>query len=97
MGVAQDDRECEPPLPLVDLATGKCKPGKVSSSVSRTPLTLDLTVVCTSGAGVPPPGVTSDTVVPPATVASEGINVGTSVPVVAALVPVVEQGEGFCC
>ena len=70
MGAAQDDRECEPPLPVVDLMTGKCKPGKVSRTVSRTPLTLDLTVVCTSGAVVPPPGVTSDTVLPPATEAS---------------------------
>ena len=38
-----------------------------------------------------PSGVTSDTVVPPATVASQGIDVGTSVPVVAAPVQVVEQ------
>ena len=92
MGAAQDDLlECEPPLPVVDLVTGKCKPGKVSRTVSRAPLMLDLTVVCTSDAVVPPPGVTSDTVVPPATVASEGIDVGTSVPVVAAPVPVVEQ------
>ena len=36
-------------------------------------------------------GVSSDTVAPPATVASEGIDVATSVPVVAAPVPVVEQ------
>ena len=68
--------------------TGKCKPGKVSRTVSRTPLTLDLIVVCTSSAVVPPLGVSSDTVVPPATVASEGIDVGTRVPVVAAPAPV---------
>ena len=92
MGAPQDDLlECEPPLPVVDLVTGKCKLGKVSRTVFRAPLMLDLTVVCTSGAVVRPPGVTSDTVVPPATVASEGIDVGTSVPVVAAPVPVVEQ------
>ena len=91
MEAAQDDRQCGPPLPVVDLVTGKCKPGKVSRTVSRPPLTLDLTVVCTSSAVVPPPGVSSDTVVPPATVASEGIDVGTSVPVVAAPAPVVEQ------
>ena len=50
--------------------TGRCKPGKVSRTVSMTPLTLDLTVVCTTSAVVPPPGVSSDTVVPPATVAN---------------------------
>ena len=91
MGAAQDDRQYDPPLPVVDLVTGRCKPGKVSRTVSRTPLTLDLTVVCTSSAVVPPPGVSSDTVVPPVTVANEGIDVGTSVPVVAAPAPVVEQ------
>ena len=91
MGAAQDDRQCEPPLLVVDLVTGKCRPGKVSRTVSRTPLTLDLTVVCTSGAVVPPPGVSSDTVLPPATVASEGIDISTSVPVVVVSVPVVEQ------
>ena len=91
MGAAQDDRQCEPPLPVVDLVTGKCKLGKVSRTVSRTPLTLDLTVVCTSSVAVPPPGVSSDAVLTPATVASEGIDIGPSVPVVAAPAPVVEQ------
>ena len=91
MRVAHDDREYEPPLPVIDLVTGKCRPGKVSRTVSRTPLMLDLTVVCTSGAVVPPPGVTSKTLVPPVTVASEGIDVGMSVPVVVTPVPVVEQ------
>ena len=76
---------------MVDLVTGKCKPGKVSRTVSRTPLTLDLTVVCTSSAVVPPPGVFSDHVLPPATVASEGIDIGSSGPVVAAPAPVVEH------
>ena len=33
MGVAQDDRQQEPPAPVVDLVTGKCKPGKVSAYV----------------------------------------------------------------
>ena len=91
MGAAHDDRQYDPPLPVVDLVTGRCKPGKVSRTVSRTPLTLDLTVVCTTSAVVPPPGVSFDTIVPLATVANEGIDVGTSVPVVAAPTPVVEQ------
>ena len=91
MEAALDDRQCEPPLPVVDLVTGKCKPGKLSRTVSRTPLTLDLTVVCTSGAVVPPLGVSSDSVVPPAAVTSEGIDVGTSVPIAATPAPIVEQ------
>ena len=91
VGAAQDDRECEPPLPVVDLVTGKCRPGKVSRTVSRTPLALDMTVVCTSGAVVPPPVVTSGTAVHPATVASKEIDVGTSLPVVATPITVGEQ------
>ena len=91
MGAAQDDRQYDPPLPVVDLVTGRCKPGKVSRIVSRPPLTLDLTVVCTTSAVVSPLGVSSDTVVPPATVANEGIDVGTSVPVVTTPAPVIEQ------
>ena len=80
----------DPPLPVVDLVTGRCKLGKVSRTVSRTLFTLDLAVVCTTSAVVPPPGVSSDTVVPPATVANEGIDFGTSVPVITAPAPVVE-------
>ena len=56
MGEAQDVQQYDPPLPVVDLVTGRCKPGKVSRTVSSTPLTLDLTVVCTTSAAVPPPG-----------------------------------------
>ena len=73
MGAAQDDQQYDPPLPVVDLVTGRCKPGKVSRTVSKTPLTLDLTVVCMTSAVVPPPGVSSDAVVPPATVANDEI------------------------
>ena len=91
MGAAQDDQQYDPPLPVVDLVTGRCKLGKVSRTISRTPLTMDLTVVCMTSAVVPPPGVSSDTVVPPATVANDEIDVGTSVPVVTAPAPVVEQ------
>ena len=41
-GTAQVDRRQEPPAPVVDLVTGKCKPGKVSRTVSTSPLMLDL-------------------------------------------------------
>ena len=43
------DSRQEPPAPAVDLVTGKCRPGKVSRTVSTSPLTLDLTVMCTPG------------------------------------------------
>ena len=69
---------------MVDLVTGKFKLGKVSRTVSMTPLMLDLTVVCTSGPVVPPPGVSPHAVLPPATVAINVIDIGTSMPVVAA-------------
>ena len=91
IGAVPDDRQYDPPLPVVDLVTGKCKPGKLSRTVSRTPLTLDLTVVCATSAVAPPPGTSTDTVVRPAVVANDGIEVGTSVPVVTAPAPVVEQ------
>ena len=71
--------------------TGKCKPGKVSRTVSTTPLMLDLTVVCTSGVKVPPPGVSTQFVLPPATVASTVSAIGMITSVVAAPAPVVEQ------
>ena len=47
--------------------------------------------MCTTSVVVPLPGASSDTVVPPATVANDEIDVGTSVPVVTAPAPVVEQ------
>ena len=71
--------------------TGRCRPGRVSRTISRTPLTMDLTVVCMTSAVVPPPGASSDTVVPPATVANDEIDVVKGVPVVTAPAPVVEQ------
>ena len=72
IGAAEDDRQYEPPVPVVDLVTGKCKPGKVSRTVSTTLLTLDLTVVCTSGVKVPPPGVSTQVSLAYAAVGSNG-------------------------
>ena len=43
---ARLDCRQEPSAPTVDLVTGKCNPGKVSRTVSTSPLTLDMTVVC---------------------------------------------------
>ena len=53
IGAAQDDRQHRPPAPKVDPVTGKCKPGKVSRTVSTSPLTLDRTVKRTAGVKVP--------------------------------------------
>ena len=71
--------------------TGKYKRGIVSRPVFTSPLTLDLTVMCTSGVKVPPPGASTQVVLPPATVASTVTAVGTSTPFVATPAPVVEQ------
>ena len=62
------DSRQEPPAPAVDLVTGKCKPGKVSRTVSTSPLTLDLTVMCAPGAEVLQPGAAAQGVLPPDTV-----------------------------
>ena len=91
IGAAQDDRQHAPPAPVVDLMTGKCKPGKVSRTVSTSPLTLDLTAMCTSGVEVPPPRASTQVVLPPATMAHTVTVVGTSTPFVATPAPVVEQ------
>ena len=47
--------------------------------------------MCTSGVKVPPPGVSTQVVLPPATVASKVTDIGTNTPVVAAPAPDVEQ------
>ena len=41
------DGRQEPSAPAVDPVIGKCRPGKVHTTVSTSPLTLDMTVVCT--------------------------------------------------
>ena len=50
--------------------TGKCRPGKVSRTVSTSPLTLDLTVMCTPGTEVLQPGAAAQGVLPPGTMAN---------------------------
>ena len=70
-GTVRVDRRQEPPAPVVDLVTGKCKPGKVSRTVSTSPLMLDLTVMCTPGVEVLQPGASTQVVLPPATVAND--------------------------
>ena len=65
VGAAHDDRQHEPPAPVVDLVTGKCKRGKVSRPVSTSPPTLDLTVMCTPGVKILLPGASTQVVLPP--------------------------------
>ena len=93
-GTVRVDRQQEPPAPVVDLVTGKCKPGKVSRTVSTSPLTLDLTVMCTPGGRGSAAGASTQVVLPPATVANTVTAVDTSTPFVATPAtpaPVVEQ------
>ena len=90
IGAAQDDGQHVPPAPMVDLVSGKCKPGKVSRTVSTSPLTLDLTVKCTSEVKVPPPTASTQVVLPQATIAHTGTAAGTSKPFVSTPAPVVE-------
>ena len=75
---AHDYRQHKPPAPVVDFVTGKCRRGIVSRPVFTSPLTLVLTVMCTSRVKFPPPGVSVTAI-------------GTSTPFVATPVPVVEQ------
>ena len=90
-GAAHDYRQHEPPAPVVDLVTGKCKRGIVSRPVFTSPLELDLTVVCTSGVKVPPPGASTQVVLPPATVAGTVTAIGMSTTFIAIPAPVLEQ------
>ena len=91
VGAAHDYHQHEPPAPVVDLVTGKCKWGIVSRPVFTSPLTLDMTVVCTSRVKVPPPWASTQVVLTPATVASTVTAIGTSTPFVATPAPVLEQ------
>ena len=89
---AQDSRAYESPRPIVSIASGKRLPGQVSRAISRAPLTLDMTVVCTSevaATSAPPPAGTSGPAVVTATVTSDGIDVSVVSSVVVP-VPVLE-------
>ena len=50
---ARLDSRQEPSAPAVDLVTGKCRPGRVSRTVSTSPLTLDM---CTPETEILQPG-----------------------------------------
>ena len=66
--------------PVVSVASGKRMPGKVSMAISRAPLSLDMTVTCTSGVATTsaqPPVVTSNPAMSTATITSGEIDVST--------------------
>ena len=87
--VRSDSRQ-EPSAPAVDLVTGKCKPGKVSRTVSTSPLTLDMTVMCTPEAEILQP---AQGVLPQDTVTNTVAGFDKSTPAVATPAPVVGQLE----
>ena len=62
------------------VASGKCMPGKESMAISRAPLSLDMTVTCSSGVApmsAHPPAVTSIPAMSTATITSGEIDVNT--------------------
>ena len=90
---ARLDSRQEPSAPAVDLVTGKCRPGKVSRTVSTSPLMFDLTVMCTPDTEILQPGAAAQGVLPPGTVTNTVAGVDTSTPAVATPTPVVGQPE----
>ena len=87
------DSRQEPSSLAVDLVTGKCRPGKVSRTVSTSPLTLDLKVMCTPETEILQPGTAAQGVLPPGTVTNTVAEFDTSTPAVATPDPVVGQPE----
>ena len=73
--------------------TGKCRPGKVSRTVSTSPFTLYLTAMCTLWTEVLRPGAAAQGVLPPGTMANTVPAFDTSTPAVATPAPVVGQPE----
>ena len=90
---ARSDSRQEPSAPAVDLVTGKCKPGKVSRTVSTSPLTLDMTVMCTPEADILQPGAAAQGVLPQDTMTNTVAGFDTCKPAVATPAPVVGQPE----
>ena len=88
---ARLDSRQEPSAPAVDPVTGKCRPGRVSRTVSTSPLTLDMTVVCTPDPDILQPGVVAQGVLPADTVNRSVTSFDTSMPLVATPAIVVGQ------
>ena len=77
----------------MDLVTGKCNPGKVSRTVSTSPLTLDMTVVCIPEPGILQPRAAPHGALPPDTVNKTVAGFDTSTPAVATPATVVGQPD----
>ena len=90
---ARLDSRQEPSAPAVDLVTGKCRPGKVSRTVSTSPLTLDLMVSCTPETDILQPGAAAQGVLPTSTATNPVTGFDTSTPAVATAAPVVRQPD----
>ena len=90
---ARSDCRQEPSAPVVDLVTGKCKPGKVSRTVSTSPLTLDMTVICIPEPEILQPRVAPQGALPPDTVNKTVAGFDTSTPAVATPATVVGQPD----
>ena len=88
---AQPDSQQEPSAPAVDPVTGKCRPGKVSRTVSTSPLTLDMTVVCSPDPDLLQPGAVAQEVLPADTINKSVTGFDTSTPLVATPAIVVGQ------
>ena len=75
----------------MDLVTGKCKPGKVSRTVSASPLTIDMTVVCTPAPDPVQLGVVAHELPPTETVKTSVTGFDMSTPFVTT--PAIVGGE----
>ena len=80
---ARPDSRQEISAPIVDLVTRKCKPGKVSRTVSASPLTIDITVVCTPAPDPVQPGVVAHELPPTETVKTSVTGFDMSTPFIA--------------
>ena len=90
-GTAQIDGLHEPHTLGVDVQPSKGRLGKVSRTVSASPLMLDMTVMSTSGVIAPPPEVPARNVLPLATVVSIMDAVSKGTPFVVTPAPGIER------
>ena len=90
---ARSDCRQEPSAPAVDLVTGKCKAGKVSRTVSTSPLTLDMTVMCIPEPEILQPKAAIQGALPPDTVNKTLAGFDTSTPAVATPATVVGKPD----
>ena len=83
----------EPSAPVVDLVTGKFNPGKVSRTVSTSPLALDMTVMCIPEPEILQPMAVTQGALSPDTVNKTVAGFDTSTPAVATPATVVGKPD----